>query len=124
MVEETREAHALLLATAEDVLPLLAGVPTALAVGEVTEAGFLEDMLEIVLGLALLAHVVLVVGVDDLVAEGADAEVGALGEEHDAVLAGLLGAADEASIDGPEAGEDSRDGRFSDTVGARYLISY
>ena len=33
------------------------------------------------------AHVELGVRVDDLVAEGADGEVGALREEHDAILA-------------------------------------
>lgn len=118
MVQQPRDGEPLLLAAAEHVLPLLARVPAALALGEVAEPGLVERALEVVLRLALVAHVALAVGVDDLVAQGADAEVRSLRQEHDAVLAIVLGPADQATVDGPEAGDDARDGALADAVGA------
>lgn len=117
MVHQPRNRHTLLLAAAQHILPLLAGVPAALAVRQVAEAGEVEGALQVVLALALLAHVGLAVRVDDLVAEGADAEVGPLRQEHDAVLAVLLGRADEAAVGGPQAGDNARNGALADAVG-------
>lgn len=54
--------------------------------------------------------------VEDLVAEGADGEVGPLGEEHD--HAGATGARDEPAVGGPETGKEARDGGFAGAVGA------
>jgi len=72
-----------------------------------------------VIASAGVAHVHFRTGVDDLVAEGADAEVGPLGQEHDAVGADAARAADEAAVDGPEACDDAGNGGFADAVGAR-----
>lgn len=123
MIQKAREAHPLFLTAAEHILPLLPRVPPALAVGEVPQAGVVEHALEVVLRDALGPHVAVAVRVDDLVPQGADAEVGPLGEEHDAVLAVVLGAADEAAVDRPEAREDARNGRLADAVGAGDLWS-
>lgn len=117
MVQQPRDGEPLLLAAAEHVLPLLARVPAALALGEVAEPRLVERALEVMLRLALLAHVALAVGVDDLVAQGADAEVRSLRQEHDAVLAVVLGSADQAAVDGPEAGDDAGDGALAYAVG-------
>ncbi len=54
--------------------------------------------------------------VEDLVAEGADGEVGPLGEEHDP--AGATGAGDKPAVGGPETGKEARDGGFAGAVGA------
>lgn len=122
MVQYARETHPLLLATAQHIFPLLTSVPPALAVGKITQLGLLEHALEVVFRLTLLAHVLVSVRVDDLITQGADAEVGALGQEHDAVLARRLGSADETAIDGPQAGENAGDGRLADAVGAGDLF--
>ena len=86
MIQQAGDADTLLLAATEDILPLLAGVPTALAVGEVAEAGGVEHALEVVLALALRPHVHLAVRVDYLVAQRAYCQVRPLRQEHDAVL--------------------------------------
>lgn len=122
MIQQPRNRQPLLLPAAQHIFPLLPRIPPALAIRQVPQAGLVQRALEVVLVLALLAHVGLAVRVDDLVAESADAEVGPLREEHDAVLAALLGAADEAAVDGPEAGDDARDGALADAVGARDLL--
>jgi len=121
VVQQPRDGEPLLLAAAEHVFPLLARVPAALALGEVAEPGLVERTLEVVLRLALVAHVALTVGVDDLVTQCADAEVRSLGQEHDAVLAVVLGPADQAAVDGPEAGDDAGDGALAYAVGPRDL---
>ncbi len=75
-----------------------------------------QDALQIGVRVPAVAHVHLAVRVEDLVAEGADGEVGPLGEEHDP--AGAAGAGDEPAVGGPEAGEEARDSGFAGAVGA------
>ena len=67
---------------------------------------------------ARVPHVHFRVGVDDLVAERADTEVGALREEHDAVSADCAGPGDEAAVDGPQTCDEARDAGFAGAVGA------
>lgn len=107
VVEKTGETDTLLLSAGQDVLPLLARVPAAFAVREVSKLGLVEDALQVRFVPALAAHVELAVGVDDLVAERADGQIRPLREEHDAVLARVLRPADKTAVDGPEPGQDA-----------------
>jgi hypothetical protein len=79
MVKKPRNGHALLFATAKDVLPLLPRVPSTLPIRQVAEARVVENTLEVHFRLVLLAHVELAVWIDDLVSERADAEIRPLG---------------------------------------------
>lgn len=85
MVQEAGHGHALLLAAAEHVFPFLAAVPAAFARGDGAEADFVQNALQLGVAAPGVAHVHFRVRINDLVAEGADAEVGPLREEHDAI---------------------------------------
>lgn len=122
MVKHASKTHSLLLATAQHILPLLASIPAALAVREVSQASFLQDALQVVLRLSLLTHIMVAVRVDDLVTEGTDAEIWPLWQEHDAVLANILGSTNQSTVDGPKSGENTGNGRLANTVGAGDLI--
>jgi hypothetical protein len=65
-----------------------------------------ENIEEIVVRDSLCAHGADGVGVDDLLAERAGAEVGTLRDVEDL---GERGFADRAAIDGPEAAEDTEE---------------
>jgi hypothetical protein len=119
MIQQSRNPHALLLAAAKHVFPHFLRVPAALAVRDVAELSFLEDLGEFKIAAPGVFHVNGGVWVDDLVAERAGGEVGALRKEHDAVDTVGSGARDEAAVGGPETCHDAGDGAFADAVGTR-----
>ena len=119
MVHQPRHRHPLLLAAGEHVLPLLTGIPAPLAVGQVPEPDLLEDAAQLAIAPSAVAHVHLRVRIDDLIPKRADAEVGSLRQEHDAVGADAARSAHETAVDGPQAGHDPSDGALADAVGAR-----
>jgi hypothetical protein len=119
MIEQARNPHALFLAAAKYVFPHFLRIPAALAVGDVSELSFLENLGEFKVATPSVFHVNGGVWVDDLVAEGTSGEVRALRKEHDAVDAVGAGPRDEAAVGGPEACDDAGDGAFADAVGAR-----
>jgi hypothetical protein len=51
------------------------------------KASFFENTLEFNVSAPTLAHLELTIGVDNLVAQGANREIWALGNEHDAISA-------------------------------------
>lgn len=115
VVEETGHGYALLETAGENVTPLSFGVPAfVVELDEVLEAKDLEDIEEIVVRDGLGPHLAERVGVDDLLAEGATGEIGALGDVEDGVEGRLI---DGAAVNGPETAEDTEEGGFAAAVG-------
>lgn len=117
VVEEARHGDALLQADGEDVAPFVLGVPAARPLDDVRDVDGFEPAQEVRVGGVLGAHLAQAVGVDDLLAEGAAAEVGALRDVEDAAVGGFV---DCAAVDGPEAAEDTEETAFAAAVGADY----
>jgi len=91
VVKNARHSDTLLLAARKHVLPLLDRVPAALTVRDLGQVGGLEDLEQLGIGEALLLGVLLTVGVDDLLAERTDGQVGPLRNEKHVVVTGGLG---------------------------------
>ena len=115
MVEEARHGDALLEADGEGGGPFVFGIPAAGSVDYVRDVDGFEPLEEVRVGGSLGAHLPEGVWVDDLLAEAAAGEVGALGDVEDG---GVGGFADGAAVDGPEAAEDAEEGGFAAAVGA------
>lgn len=79
MIEKSGKTHPLLLTTTQDILPLLAGIPSTLALGKISESGFIQNSSQVHLRLAFLNHIIVAIGVDDLISQGSGAEIWTLG---------------------------------------------
>ncbi|WAQ88424.1 hypothetical protein PtA15_9A551 [Puccinia triticina] len=80
MVVESADGEPLLITAAERILPFPDDVPAALALEDGVQVDDGEDAEEVVVGDAAGGHVCARVGIDELVAQGAQGEVGALGD--------------------------------------------
>jgi len=116
VVEETGHGDALLEAAGQDITPLGLGVPAfGVQLEKVLEVEGLEDLEQLGVGDALGAHRADAVRVDDLLAQRAAREVGALRDVKDVGEGRLV---DGAAVDGPETAEDAEQGRLAAAVGA------
>ena len=115
MVEEAGHGDALLQAGGEDITPFLVGVPAARTVNDLRDGNGFEEGEEVGVGGAFAVHFAQGVGIYDLLAQGAAAEVGPLGDVEDGARGGF---ADGTAIDGPEAAEDAEQGGFAAAVRA------
>lgn len=118
MVEQPGNRHALLLTSAQHVLPVLPSIPSAFAVGKIAESCILQDLGQFLVAPARVLHVDFGVRVDDLVTQRAGAKVRPLGKEHDAVDTNAAGPRSQTAVDWPQAGDDARNGRLADAVWA------
>lgn len=115
MVEETRHGDALLETDGEDVAPFVLCVPGAGAVEDVGCVDGREVGEEVGVGDVFGAHLAEGVRVDELLAQGAAGEVGALRDVEDGVGGGFV---HRAAVDGPQATKDAEEGGFAAAVGA------
>lgn len=115
VVEESRHGDALLQADGEDVAPLVRGVPASRPLDKMCDIDRGQPVQQIGVCDALGAHLPHAVRVDDLLAEGAAGEVGALRDVEDGGGGGFVHG---AAVDGPEAAEDAEEGGFAAAVGA------
>src|SRR5690349_14475839 len=83
MVVETSHGDSLLVTSGQGITPLALTVPTTLTLDNVVQLDDLENLLEVLVGVAVGLHVLHRVGVNDLVAEGSEREIGALGDIED-----------------------------------------
>ena len=113
VVEETGHGDALLLASRQDLGPVVDGVVAAFSLDEVAQLHFIEDLQQVPVGRALLRRLV---GVDDLVAQAAHRQVWSLRNVEQVIE---LWPKDLPSEQGPELAEYSETRALAAAVGSR-----
>ena len=115
MVEESSHGDALLEADGEDVAPFVFGVPATGPVDDVRYIDRFEPLQEVGVGNILGTHLAEAVRVDNLLAESTAGEVRPLRDVEDGAVRGFVHG---ATVDRPEAAEDTEEAAFAAAIWA------
>lgn len=104
VIDQSAHRHSLLFATAEDIVPVVLGVPAALTVDEVFESDLAEELSEVILRDVLGELILFGIWIDELVSQCSVGEVRSLRNVEDLFEWGFVQL---TSINGPELSHDS-----------------
>ena len=90
MIDESAHGHSLLLTTRKDIIPIVDVVPALFTLDEVSKSDILELLHQVIVGDTFSAALLNGVGVNELISQATNWQVGSLRNVENIIHAGLV----------------------------------